>query len=195
MMSSFTQFLNESPSNGGDMDETPLAQNFSKKILNIIKDIKPSKKLFNNFTYGLTNELFVVFKNFTPVFYIVYTKKDKDMRIKNVENISNVKGLSFKIYSAILNLKLFDKIYTGNTLSTKNIKVHKKYILNGFKMYISGTNELVTKYNFDSIIKKSDYKTEFILSNSDLNENLLRTYCHDIVIEKNIDLIIEPKEK
>jgi len=184
--------LLESPANGGNMDETPIAKRFSKDVQTYIQNITPSKKLFSKYMYGMDKHVFVVFEDETPIFYILFTKNKNEMHIKNVENLSNIKKLSFNIYSAILNLKLFDKIYTGDTLSTKNIKAHKDYILSGFKMYISGTNELVTKDTFDGIIDISDYKTEFILSNSDMNENLVRTYCHGLLGESNIDLIVEP---
>lgn len=190
----FREYLNESPYNIGNADETNAALEFSKQVKDYIKDVTPKNKLFSNYMYGEKENTIVIFHQNIPVFYILYKKEGRDMKIKNIENISNIKGLSFKIYNAILLHGLFDKIYTGDSLSAKNIEAHKKYITNNFNIYISDTNEPVTLQNFDNIIKKLDIKTEFYITNNKYNEMLLHKYNLEIIKSDNstiIDKIIE----
>jgi len=168
--------LFEAPENGLDMDTLPAAVKFSKQALEYIQNVTPYKNLFSDFMYGIYKNAFVVFKNSEIVLYIIHESNNNTMKIKNIENISNIKNLQFRVLSAILNLNLYNKIYTGSVLSTKNIKSHKKYIQTGFNLYISDTNKLVTKDNFDIIMKKSDKKTEFVLTNTKMNEILIQTY-------------------
>lgn len=93
---------------------------FSNKIQELIKDdknIKPSKKLFKNYKYSIKDNIFVVFNNI-----------DGSMFIQNIENISNERNLSFNVYSALLNKRIFKSIFTGDALTKLNIKSHLKYI-------------------------------------------------------------------
>jgi hypothetical protein len=193
-MKTFRDLILEAPINEGDMDELSIAKNFSKDALKYSSDIKPEYKLFGTYNYGMKPNMIMVFDNFKPVFYIVYRKQNKDMFISNVENISNTKNLSFKIYAALLHNGLFDKIYTGDNLSTKNIKAHKKYLESSkdFDLYISNgkTEELVTKETFEEIIKNSSNSTQFVLKNSSIFESFKRTYSTDIFCKDNLYLLV-----
>ena len=187
--------LNESPLYNPKMDSSTGKTNFSKQAQIYIGDVLPEKPLFKNYRYGIKPNAFVVFSDDTPIFYIIYESTRDSMLINNIENISDVKELQFKILSAILNLKLFKFIYTGDILSINNINSHKKYIDKNFNLYISDTKELVTKHNFDDIIKTNDINTQFILSNTPVNEIYMKMYdTSKVGLERTttIDEIVDP---
>ena len=171
-MGTFRQFLQETPYNGGNLDVMKIAKEFSKNALKYISKLKPKHKLFGEYMYNMDKNVFVVFKEDIAVFYIFYKKEGKAMKITNVENISNIRDLSFKIYSAILHLKIFDEIFTGEVLSTKNINAHKKYLSKNLNLYVNDEIIKSTK-DFD---KYFDTKHQFSLKDSGLIESILDAY-------------------
>lgn len=166
-MLNFKEFYNESPINLYGVGGLPSKDRMINDVKNRFDKDKLSNKLFSDFKFYIDNNIFYVGRDDLD-FFIVFDTKGSSMFIKVIQNLSNEKELSFKIYSAILHNKIFNEIITGDSLSTQNIKARMKAIQNGMKLFLRKDNKdtLINIDDINKIMKNDSDEEVFVLKES-----------------------------
>lgn len=126
------EILNEMPVDGKDLYNRPSSKEFVKNSLELLNGLKKSEKIkkFNkDYNYFITSDFLTILKGQEIAAFIRFGQDKKSFYVLNIENILKIPAISIMIYSFILTALKFDEILTGNLLSDKNIKAHKKFLI------------------------------------------------------------------
>ncbi len=166
--------LNERPENLYDMNGLQSKEEYKDKVIDNFSKISvaeklKAKKLFSSFKYIIKDNTFYIFRELNELdLFIVFTTHNKIFNVKVIRNLSNERNLSFKVYRAILDLKDFNEITTGDALTLNNISAHKK-ALNTFKIYIrtkEGDIRIEDEYDINYYMKRDNPNELFVLKES-----------------------------
>ena len=179
---SFKDFISEMPVNLYDLSDyqpKKFEAVIAKQVFSAgIEDGLSGKKLFGKYLYFINDNFFFVYSGDTIDLYITFEKKNKTMKIKTIQKFCSEKNFSLKVYRAILELKEFTEIETGDSLSTANIKAHEK-MLQVFNIFVrkNGSDIKITDAKeFKDIIKNSSENEVFVLKESNVFRKLGEMY-------------------
>jgi len=169
-MGSFIKYLQEIPVKIGSLVNSSQRDIFINKTLKEIQTLKfSSKGRYGSFSFSFNDTLFVLFKKDEILGFINYSldRTEQRVQIKNIENLSKMKGFSVICYQIILK-EIAPEILTGELLSTENIKAHKN-LLNYFRMFVFQNNDyditdgIISNEEIDRIMKTNDRKIQILL--------------------------------
>jgi hypothetical protein len=99
--------------------------------------------------------------------FVIFEKYGKRLQIKNIENISKIKGFSIICYQILLKT-IANEILTGTELSKENIKAHKNMYIY-FRMFLFNkghfdeTDRIESEQQIDNILKEYNRNTQFLI--------------------------------